>query len=137
MVLKYQNNVPEVVTYTSPTLAGPDAPAPSTQKGSVDPLSAIYGLLRSVAAEDACKVNFDLFDGKRSSRIRTKLKTTENGLPVCVGFYERLLGFRPEEVARHKRFDFTMRYRQGDDGRLNVDNVVFQSIYGKASIDRQ
>ncbi len=137
VLLNYQNGVPKVARYTSPRQAGEDSPAPETQGGTVDPLTAIYGMLRDVPIADACKGNFDIFDGARRSRIRMKLAASSSGVPKCTGFYERMLGFLPEEVARHKRFDFTVTYSVAGNGRLQVENLSFASIYGKAAIDRR
>lgn len=135
--LKYTRGVPAVVRYTSPRDAGPDSPAPSTQGGTVDPLSAIYGLLRDRPADAACAGRFDIFDGKRRSRIRLANGATVGGLPTCTGFYERMQGFLPDEIARHKRFDFVMTFTDAGNGRVSVARVVFDSIYGKAAIDRR
>jgi len=137
----YDKGVPRVVNYTSPKPAGPDAPAPATQGGTVDPLTAIYGLLRDVPRDRACQLNVFIFDGKRRSRIAMYVDGSRDGLPSCAGRYERLEGFTPQEVSRHKYFDFALTYGSagGDSGgdMLQVENVSFNSFYGIASIDRR
>lgn len=128
--------VPRVITYASPDEPGRDAPPPQTQGGTVDPLTAVYDLLRDVPLDRACQTDVMIFDGKRQSRITSAHAGTQDGLPVCSGRYERLLGFTPDEVARHRKFDFTLTYRRVGD-HLQVDRVSFGSIYGKAVIDRR
>ena len=135
--LAYRSGVPRVVRYTSPREPGPDTPDPSSQGGTVDPLTAIYSVLRDVPANRACSVSLILFDGRRQSRVSLRRSGTSGGMPVCSGRYERLKGFTAEEVARHRTFEFTLSYRDAGNGRLAVREVVAQSIYGQAVIQRQ
>lgn len=136
VVMTYRGGVPTIVTYTSPREAGPDTPAPETQGGTLDPLTAVYAFLRDVPPGEACDVNVVLFDGRRQSSIQMRPAGEEDGLPVCVGRYERRLGFTAEEVTRHRHFDFRLRYAPAGN-LLRVEEVVFQSLYGQAAIRRQ
>ena len=136
-LIVYDKGVPRVISYTSPKPAGPDSPAPATQGGTVDPLTAIYGLLRAVPRDRACQLDVFIFDGKRRSRIAMHVEGSRDGLPTCAGRYERLEGFTPQEVSRHTHFDFVLTYGDAGDDMLRVENVSFNSFYGIASIDRR
>lgn len=135
--LVYRDGVPRVLRYTSPIPAAADAPDPATQAGTVDPLTAIHAMLRDVAPAEACQLDVALFDGRRRSRIAMRPAGASGGLPVCRGVYQRLEGFTPDEVARHRSFDFTLTYRRGAGAVLEVARVAFQSLYGTASIERR
>lgn len=135
--LRYQGGVPSVVRYASPRESGPDSPSPASQGGTVDPLTASYALLRTVPPAQACNVDHLIFDGARQSRMFMRPAGQSGGLPVCKGQYQRLKGFTAEEVSRHRSFNFTLTYRQGSGGQLVVDRVSFDSLYGKAVIERR
>lgn len=137
VVIAYPGGVPEVRAYTSEREAGPDSPAPDTQGGTVDPLTGVYALLRDVAPDRACETRVIIFDGRRQSSLVAQSAGMENGLPVCAGRYERRLGYTADEVERHRFFNFVLRYQPGPDGRLQVREVVFDSLYGTAAITRQ
>ncbi|KMW58136.1 hypothetical protein AIOL_003107 [Candidatus Rhodobacter oscarellae] len=61
-LMTYRGGVPTVLEYSSPRAAAPDAPDPATQGGTLDPLSAVYALLRDVPATQACTLNVTIFD---------------------------------------------------------------------------
>ena len=126
-----------MIEYTSPKQAGLDAPDPATQSGTLDPLSAIFTLLRDVPRANACNLDMAIFDGKRRTRIAVWPQASESELPACTGIYQRLQGFTDKEVARHKQFDLTLTYEDAGNGQLRVSRVAFDSLYGIASVDRQ
>lgn len=133
----FDAGIPRVVTYTSPDDAGRVPADPAKQKGALDPLSGIYALLRDVPRNRACKLNVHMFDGRRRSHIAMRAAGTDAGLPVCRGVYERQDGFTAEEISRHRKFDFTLTYRSGANGKLQVQRVTFASFYGTAALDRR
>lgn len=135
-LIEYRSGVPVVLRYTSPKEAGADAPDPATQKGTVDPLTGVWALLRDVSPTRVCQMNLYMFDGKRRSQIALRPTSPANGLPRCAGFYERLQGFTAEEVSRHTRFDFIVTYGTAGD-LLRVESVDFESSYGTAQIVRR
>lgn len=136
-VIQYTGGVPQLMVYNSPKEAGPDSPDPATQGGTIDPLTAIFSLLRDVPRAQACELDVAIFDGKRRSRISMRPLAVEDGLPTCEGRYERLQGFTAKEVARHTKFDFVLTYADAGSGMLSVQRVAFASSYGTASIDRR
>ena len=136
-VIKYTNGVPELLAYKSPREAGADSPAPATQGGTIDPLTAIFSLLRDVPRARACTLDVTIFDGKRRSRILVKPLATAAGLPTCSGRYERLQGFTAKEIARHTKFEFTVIYADAGNDMLSVQRIEFDSSYGTATLDRR
>ena len=136
-LITYRGGVPRLVRYTSPKPAGPDTPDPATQAGTIDPLTAIYALLRNVPRAQACVLDVVIFDGKRRSRIAMSPVTGAGDIPECKGFYERLQGFTPAEVSRHTRFDFVLSYSDAGGDMLAIARVAFNSSYGVATIERR
>ena len=133
----YRNGVPDVLRYTSTREAGPTAPDPATQIGALDPLTTMFAVLRDIKPEQACRQSLNMFDGRRTGRVTMRPAGQKDGLPVCKGKYERLLGFTPKEVSRHTEFDFTMTYRPGPGGLIEVQRIAFNSVYGVAALDRR
>ncbi|MCP3968755.1 MAG: DUF3108 domain-containing protein [Rhodobacteraceae bacterium] len=136
-LIEYSAGVPRVIHYNSTKEAGPDTPDPATQGGTLDPLSAIWALLRDVPRGSACALDVAIFDGRRRSRIWMVPAGKADGLPVCKGRYERLRGFTAREVSRHRKFDFRLSYSDAGGGMLRVERVAFDSSYGTAAIVRR
>jgi len=135
--LAYDKGVPEVVRYNSPNPVGQDTPDPATQGGTIDPLTAIYSLLRDVPRDTACKLDVMIFDGRRRSRIFMIPATGSGAIPRCNGVYERLQGFTAKELSRNTRFDFVLDYSRLSNDMLRVESIVFDSSYGTAALVRR
>ncbi len=135
-VIDYTDGVPKLLRYTSPKDAGPDSPDPMTQGGTVDPLSAIWALLRDVPPARACDLDLAIFDGKRRSSIKLRATSASDGLPRCAGVYKRLQGFTARETSRHTQFDFIVTY-SAKGQMLRAGSMAFDSFYGTAEIIRR
>ena len=135
-VIEYTDGVPKLTRYTSPKEAGADSPDPATQGGTVDPLTAIWALLRDVPRNRVCDLDLAMFDGKRRSSLKLRPAGIKDGLPQCAGVYKRLQGFTAKEVSRHTQFDFIVTY-SARGNRLHADSVAFDSFYGTAEIVRR
>ena len=133
----FQNGTPTQVNYVSNRGREPDAPDPATLNGAVDPLTAIYGVLRDTPAQHACDYDVTIYDGGRESRLILQPNGRADGLPTCKGRYIRVRGYTADEVARHKQFDLLMWNRDLGDGMLAADTVEFDTIYGKARVVRR
>lgn len=136
-VMAYKRGVPQVKSYSPPRQPGPDAINPSTQGGTVDPMSAIYAALRDVNADQVCKLKVAMFDGKRRSQVKLHNPRTEGKTITCRGEYRRLKGFSKEDMAEKSRFPFTLHYTAIGENRYQVQKVVTQTLYGTAVMLRQ
>ncbi len=136
-ILEYSRGIPRLTRYTSPKAAGPDSPDPSTQGGTLDPLSALYALLRDQPAAGLCNATLALFDGKRRSQIRLGAPQAVQGGIVCAGEYRRVAGFTLDELARHTTFPVKVLYAPSAGGMMQAAQVEVQSVYGPATLVRR
>jgi Protein of unknown function (DUF3108) len=135
-LLDYRGGVPR--ERLKPSRA--DNPAyvdPATQKGTVDPLTALYALLRDMPEAEACNLKLVLFDGARRSQIALGVRGTEGGAITCAGEYRRLAGFSAAELAEKQRFAFRVTYGPAGTGRVRVVLVTMETLYGRAALTRR
>lgn len=139
--LEYRGGIPREMLKAS--RAGvPNYVDPATQKGTVDPLTALYALLRAVPPAEACRLKLTMFDGARRSQIA--LAAAEQGADgvSCAGEYRRIAGFSDKEMAEKTRFAFRVTYgpAEGDPakaGMVQVVQVTMETLYGRASLTRR
>lgn len=129
--MTYSRGVPKVVAGDTGDLN------PATQKGTVDPQTAIYAAFRDVDKADVCKLNVQMFDGKRRSQVRLRSPRAEGNMIKCDGEYRRLKGFSAKDMAEKTRFPFNLFYAPIGDGRYRVEKVVTQTLYGNATMTRR
>ncbi|MBF9030224.1 DUF3108 domain-containing protein [Rhodobacterales bacterium HKCCE3408] len=136
VTLSYRDGVPEIVA------RNPDGPPepwdidPADQSGTIDPLSALFSLVRPRAAEATCGWSEDVFDGRRRSRLMLGTAEPSADGISCPGLYERIAGFRPEELADRTDFPFRATFREGPDGLWVLTGIELQSLYGPVEISR-
>lgn len=109
---------------------------PAAQVGTVDPLSAIWGVLRDVPEQRACGFSADIFDGARRARVRLGAPERRGREIVCGGEYRRIAGYDDEELA-DPSFPFRLTYRQGGDGRWQVARIDMKTILGPGAMVRR
>lgn len=137
VVMAWSGSVPQVVTYKpegKPRKHDIDA---ADQGGAVDPLTAAFAILKSVAPGQECKAALDMFDGRRASRIALSGRQEKGETVTCAGEYRRVAGFSPKEMARRARFPFTLTYAPDGDGRMEVVEVATETTFGKARMVRR
>lgn len=129
--MTYSGGVPRVVAGDTGELN------PASQKGTVDPQTAIYAAFRDVDAADVCKLNVQMFDGKRRSQVQLRSPRADGDMIKCDGEYRRLKGFSAKDMAEKTRFPFNLYYAKTGDGRYRVEKVVTQTLYGNATMTRR
>ena len=136
-VMEYRGGVPQVKVYNPPREAGPDDVKPASQGGTVDPLTALYAVLRDVEAGQECAVDVPMFDGRRASRLSLGQRQVSGDAVICAGEYRRVAGFSAEDMAEKTRFPFVLTYAPASEGRMRVVEVSMDSLYGKARLQRR
>jgi len=136
-VMVWSGGVPRVEVAKPERAARPNDVDPATQKGSVDPLTAMFATLREVPAAAACTSNVTMFDGRRSSRLRLSAPTQDGDRITCSGEYRRIGGFSDKEMAEKVSFAFTLTYVPAAEGRVKVVEVAMDTLYGKARLTRK
>ena len=129
--MTYSGGVPKVVEGSTGDLS------PSSQKGTVDPQTAIYAAFRDVSEDQVCKLNVQMFDGKRRSQVKLSSPRADGDRILCNGEYRRLKGFSAEDMAEKTRFPFNLYYTKTADGRYRVERVVTETLYGNAVMTRR
>ncbi len=137
-VIRFRNGTPQVEEVTPPRAPGDRDVDPATQRGSVDPLTALYAILRDVDATQACTTRLNLFDGRRATGLAlADPQLAGDGAVTCRGEYRRVAGFSPEDMAERSRFPFVLTYRPVGEGRLRVTEIRTSTTYGDAILRRR
>jgi len=125
--LQYDAGLPQVLgdTSTSPRLI-----ALEDQRGTVDPLTALYTVLRSGPAP--CDKSIPVFDGRRRSLLT--LGPMREG--QCSGNYRRVAGYSDAEMRERVSFPLTLRFT-GLEGRSHLVEAKVDTLWGPATLTRQ
>ncbi|MEM0948854.1 MAG: DUF3108 domain-containing protein [Pseudomonadota bacterium] len=130
--MAYRNAVPQPKTYTPPRTPDPEDVDPATQRGSIDPLTAMYTALRDRPRDLACRTDARLFDGRRATRLRI---VPVPGDPLrCRGVYVRIAGYDADELAERREFPFEMRLEATEGDAVRVAEITARTIYGRARL---
>ena len=134
--LEYKGGIPRELLKES-RVGNPNYVDPATQKGTVDPLTALYAMLRDVPVAEACKLKLFMFDGARRSQIVLGSAEPKGDTITCPGEYRRLAGFSTAEMAEKQRFAFRVTYGPAEAGFVRVISVSMDSLYGRAALTRR
>ena len=134
--MDYVRGVPQVKAYDPPQEARPTDIDPATQGGTVDPMTAIYALLRDVPRAEVCTLSVPVFDGRRVSRVTTSGPRLDGDRIRCDGEYRRVAGFSDRQMREKTRFAFSITYAPAGD-RYRVERISLDTLYGTATLDRR
>jgi hypothetical protein len=130
--VEWQGGTPVSVSVVPPR---DGAPEPSTQGGTVDPVSASFRLLSDAPADQVCNTTIDIFDGSRRSRLRIGAAQAAGEMLVCQGAYARIEG-ESHSLADLREFPFTLSFsRDGEMARLQ--RIEAPTNFGKAVLSRR
>lgn len=136
-VLRYRNGVPEIVEFSPPHDPRDKPVDPAAQRGTIDPLTAIWIGLRPTPTAEVCNYDSYMFDGKRRSRVGLSNPRKQGDTILCTGRYERIEGFSDREMAEKRVFNFTMTYVPGGEGKMQVKEMSMDTLYGAAVLRRR
>lgn len=138
VTLAYRGGVPRVTggSVADDVAEDPDALDPATQKGTLDPLTALYGALRDRPAEGLCRYDVVIFDGERRARLAMTGRSRDGGRVTCAGAYTRLAGFSASEMARQTRYPFSITYAPAGQF-MRAAGLSVRSRYGTARLTRR
>lgn len=135
--IRYKAGRPVSVTSNPPRTPKDRDVDPAKQGGTIDPLTALYAVLRDVNPDEACKLDVKMFDGARRSQVQLSAPRPARIGVTCSGEYRRLAGFSEREMAEKSRFPFTLTYAPTADGRLRVVEISTETILGKGHLKRR
>jgi hypothetical protein len=135
--LAFRGGVPVVERVEPPQPPGPNDLDPAKERGVVDPLTALYIVLRDVPADRVCTARAVVFDGRRRSQVTLANPRPNGERIVCAGEYRRLAGFTDFEMRERQRFPFELAYESDGNGGLRVVEVRIETVYGQARLLRR
>lgn len=135
--LVYASGVPRPVGYKAET-RGEGALEVSTQGDTVDPLTAIFMVLRDQPADEVCPpLRQYVFDGERRSVIELKRTSESEDEIVCSGQFKRVKGYPRDEYSdKRKVFPLEVTYQRAGDV-MQVQNMSLQTDYGQGWLVRR
>lgn len=145
-LIDYPDGTPEVrVMRSDPPREPSDTPVdPASQTDALDPLTAMWLVMRPVPRADACALDLAVFDGQRRSALRhTGAERTGAGL-VCTAGLRRVAGYSREDMAEREVFALRMVYApvaapDGEDAGdlVHLVEAEVDSRYGIARLKRR
>ncbi len=136
-VMAFRRGVPVVEKVEPPQPPGPNDLDPAKERGVVDPLTALYLVLRDVPKDRACTARAVIFDGRRRSQVALSRPQASGDRITCAGEYRRLAGFTEFEMRERQRFPFELTYASDGNGGLRVVEVTIETVYGPARLIRR
>ncbi|MFC7703971.1 DUF3108 domain-containing protein [Plastorhodobacter daqingensis] len=134
--MEFRNGVPQVMSYSPPREPDARDVDPSTQAGTVDPLTALFAALRDIPEAQACTHRIAIFDGRRRSEVAIGNRREADGRVTCTGEYRRVAGYSEREMSERQTFPFRITYSLSDD-IARVQEVTMDSVYGRAVLRRR
>ncbi|WP_097029809.1 DUF3108 domain-containing protein [Cereibacter ovatus] len=135
--MSWRGGVPRVDAYDPPRDPRPYDVDPATQKGTVDPLTALYAVLRDVEPGKECRLSLDIFDGRRRTRLALAAPQAKGQGVTCTGEFLRIAGYSRKDMAEKTRFPFSLTYAPTAEGRMRVVEVATDTLYGRATLTRR
>ena len=129
----YQNMIPKLTSAKTPK---PHWAKPKSQKGTVDPMTAIHLIMGDRVEETLCKQKFNLFDGARRIEIVLSEINIKKSSAQCRGEYIRQDGYTDEEMKEGKVFPFTINYIKRDK-IYAVDSLSIKALRGRTKFTRR
>ena len=134
--LAYTDGVPRILALAPPEPAQPWDIDAADQGGTLDPMSALYSLLRP-RPEVPCGQVLELFDGRRHSRLRVDAAHVSGNDAQCSGAYIRVGGYSATELQDYQALAFSLDYRRDAGGDWQLTRIVTHTPYGRMRVLRQ
>lgn len=135
--LAYEGGVPAVLTYLPERKPRAGDISAADQAGTIDTLTALYAVTRTIPAAEACTFSATMFDGRRRSQVTLSApEKTDSGV-TCAGEYRRIAGFSASDMAEKVRFPFRLTYAPAGDDMLRVVEISMDTLYGKGALKRR
>ena len=134
----FRGTRPATVTFTPPRDPQDHDIEPTEQTGVIDPLSALYDVMRPTEPGRACNRRYELFDGRHVSRLTLgQPETGGDGTIRCAGEYRRIAGYSPERLAERPVVRLDILYAPTGSGAVAVTEVRSPTRFGDAVLRRR
>lgn len=135
--MSFSGGVPKVLRYSPEREARPEDVNPASQKGAMDLLTSAYVVFRDVPADQLCRQNFKMFDGRRATRLQISSPSGPGDKVTCKGAYSRVAGFSANALKKGSTFPFTLYYEKQSNGKYRLQSFTSKSTVGTAKVVRQ
>ncbi|MBV7380747.1 DUF3108 domain-containing protein [Maritimibacter dapengensis] len=106
------------------------------EDGRYDPNSAMIAALADRTLEQGCKLSVNVYDGKRTNRLRIDEAGRNGDTLNCSGSFMRARGYTQKQLSFRKGYNFTISYqRQGD--RYVFREAQADTDYGLVTLSPQ
>ena len=110
---------------------------PARQGGTIDPLTALFMVLRDQPAASLCQLDEQMFDGARRTRILLESKTGAGQAVTCSGRFQRVAGYSDADLTDRGFVPLQVTYAAGPGGAMQAQDVQLQTSYGLIALKRQ
>ena len=129
----YHKMIPKI-TFAKATK--PHWAKPKSQKGTVDPMTAIHLVMGDRIEKALCTQKIDLFDGARRIEIILSKINIQKNFAQCRGDYIRQEGYTDEEMKEGKIFPFTINYIKQNE-IYAVKSLEIKALRGRTKFTRR
>jgi len=129
----YNKMIPKITSAKDPK---PHWAKPKSQKGTVDPMTAIHLVMGDRIEKALCTQKINLFDGARRIEIILSKINIQKNSAQCRGDYIRQDGYTDEEMKEGKIFPFTINYIKRNE-IYAVESLEIKALRGRTKFTRR
>ena len=129
----YHKMIPKITSAKAPK---PHWAQPKSQKGTVDPMTAIHLVMGDRIEKALCTQKIYLFDGARRIEIILSKINIQKNSAQCRGDYIRQDGYTDEEMKEGKIFPFTINYIKRNE-IYAVESLEIKALRGRTKFTRR
>ena len=129
----YHKMIPKITSAKAPK---PHWAQPKSQKGTVDPMTAIHLVMGDRIEKALCTQKINLFDGARRIEIILSKINIQKNSAQCHGDYIRQDGYTDEEMKEGRIFPFTINYIKRNE-IYAVESLEIQALRGRTKFTRR
>lgn len=134
--MRYRDGTPELIE--GKVDDGEVAPLdPAGETGTLDPLSAMFTVLRDQPISALCHADLLIFDGGRRTRVRLTGGTRDADSVTCNGQFIRVAGYPARDLQKRRVVPLTITYGPADAGLMQVEGASLRTDYGPVGLTRR
>ena len=129
----YHKMIPKITSAKAPK---PHWAQPKSQKGTLDPMTAIHLVMGDRIEKALCTQKINLFDGARRIEIILSKINIQKNSAQCRGDYIRQDGYTDEEMKEGRIFPFTINYIKRNE-IYAVESLEIKALRGRTKFTRR
>jgi hypothetical protein len=133
VTVRFGGGVPKLVSGDPDSRAAPADPG--RLDGALDPLTALFLILKDQPSSGLCTFRRDIYDGHRHARLSLGNRKPGAESVACSGEYRRIAGYSASD-KKEGRVPFRVLYK-ATAGIMRATRVDIQTKYGKAVLLRR